>query len=189
MTELRTERTLLRHWRDEDFEPFARLNADPEVRRWFNGLLTTEQSNELAARCRDRLDERGWGLWALEVPGVSDFCGFVGLNLVGFATDFSDPSDPAIEVGWRLAKPWWGFGYASESARACLRFAFEELSLAEVVSFTAVGNTNSRAVMERIGMTRDPDDDFDHPELPVDSDLRRHVLYRIASPHASKVSD
>jgi RimJ/RimL family protein N-acetyltransferase len=188
MTELRTERTLLRHWREEDFEPFAELNADPEVRRWFNGLLSTEQSDGLARRCQERLDERGWGLWALEVPGVFDFCGFVGLNPVGYKTDFSDPSDPAIEVGWRLAKPCWGFGYASESARACLGFAFDELGLAEVVSFTAVGNANSRAVMERIGMTRDPGEDFDNPELPEDSPLRRHVLYRIASPHASKVS-
>src|SRR5580658_5758952 len=107
MTELRTERTLLRAWRDEDFEPFARLNADPDVRRWFPGTLTTEQSNKQAERLREFVDERGWGLWALEVPGVAEFCGFVGITPVPFKISFSDPADPAIEIGWRLAKKFW----------------------------------------------------------------------------------
>jgi RimJ/RimL family protein N-acetyltransferase len=188
MTELRTERTLLRAWRDEDFEPFANLNADPEVRRWFPATMTAEESNRQAEFLRKLIDERGWGLWALEVPGVVDFCGFVGLNPVPFKVSFSDPADPAIEIGWRLTKKFWGFGYASEAARACVDFAFGELGIAELVSFTAVGNSNSRSVMERIGMTRDPADDFDNPEIAEDNPLRPHVLYRLKSPYVSKVS-
>jgi RimJ/RimL family protein N-acetyltransferase len=175
VTELRTERTSLRAWRDEDLEPFARLNADPEVMRWFPSLLSTEASDALASRIRARLAEDGWGLWALEVPGVSPFCGFVGLSRVPFEASFT----PAVEIGWRLDQPWWGRGYATEAATACIEFAFETLGLSEIVSFTTTANTRSRAVMERLGMRHDPDGDFEHPGIPAGNPIRPHVLYRL----------
>jgi len=170
-----TERTVLRDWRDSDLEAFASLNADPEVMRWFPSTLSRVQSDELAERIRTKLAARGWGLWALEVPGVSEFCGFVGLNDVPFDAGFS----PAVEIGWRLNRASWGKGYASEAARACLDYGFGELGLHEIVSFTTTGNQRSRSVMERIGMTRDADGDFDHPSVPEGNILRRHVLYRL----------
>jgi ribosomal-protein-alanine N-acetyltransferase len=178
ITELRTERTLLRAWRDEDLAPFAHLNADDEVMRWFPSVLSREQSDASAAIIRARLSADGWGLWALEVPGVSTFCGFVGLNKVPFEESFT----PAVEIGWRLDRPWWGHGYASEAARACIDHGFGPLGLTEIVSFTATQNVRSRAVMERIGMTHDGEGDFDHPGVPEDSPVRRHVLYRLARP-------
>jgi RimJ/RimL family protein N-acetyltransferase len=175
VAELRTDRLLLRQWRDADLEPWAQLNADPEVMEHFPSVLTREESDVLAARCREHLETNGWGLWAVEVPGVTPFIGWVGLARPAFEAHFT----PALEVGWRLARRWWGHGYASEAARACLGFAFGELELDEVVSFTAVSNERSQAVMRRIGMTRSPGDDFDHPNVPVGHPLRRHVLYRI----------
>ena len=175
VTELRTSRTLLRAWRDEDLAPFARLNADPEVMRWFPSVLTTETSDALVTRIRARLAEDGWGLWALEVPGVSTFCGFVGLSRVPFEASFT----PAVEIGWRLDQPWWGKGYASEAASACVDFAFATLGLPEIVSFTTTLNTRSRAVMERLGMQHDPAGDFEHPGVPQGSPVRPHVLYRL----------
>ncbi len=173
MTELRTPRLLLRHWRDEDLEPFAALNGDPEVMRWFPSTMSRAASDALAMGQRALLEERGWGLWAIEAP--EGFVGFVGLNEPRFEAHFT----PAAEVGWRLARSAWGKGYATEAARAALAFGFDELRLDEVVSFTTVGNERSRRVMERLGMTRDPADDFDHPLLPPGHPLRRHVLYRL----------
>jgi 3-dehydroquinate dehydratase / shikimate dehydrogenase len=175
IAELRTERTLMRAWRDDDLAPFACLNADEEVMRWFPSTLTRDQSDALAMRIRDRLAEDGWGLWALEVPGVSLFCGFVGLSRVPFEADFT----PAVEIGWRLDRPWWGHGYASEAASTCLDYGFEHLGLTEIVSFTTTKNVRSRAVMERLGMKHDPADDFDHPGLPEENPVRPHVLYRL----------
>lgn len=173
-TTLTTVRLRLRPWRVEDREPFATLNADPAVMEHFPSTLDRQQSDALADRIAAGLDERGWGLWALEVPGVTPFAGFVGLSVPRFEAAFT----PAVEVGWRLARPWWGRGYASEAAREVVRFGLDELALDEVVSFTAEGNARSRRVMERIGLTRDPADDFDHPDLPDGHPLRRHVLYR-----------
>ncbi len=175
ITELRTSRTLLRAWRDEDLEPFARLNADPEVMRWFPSVLTPDASDALVTRIRTRLADEGWGLWALEVPGVSTFCGFVGLSRVPFEASFT----PAVEIGWRLDQPWWGCGYATEAASACVDFAFGTLGLYEIVSFTTTLNDRSRAVMERLGMRHDPAGDFDHPGIPVGNRVRPHVLYRL----------
>lgn len=169
---------LLRNWRDSDLEPWAEMNADPEVMEYFPAVLTRAEAEAMAERIRSHLDERGWGLWALEVPGEFDFVGFVGLAEATFEADFT----PALEVGWRLARPAWGHGYASEAARLALGFAFEELGRDEVVSFTAQGNLRSRAVMERIGLSRDPADDFDHPRVERDSPLCRHVLYRMSRP-------
>jgi RimJ/RimL family protein N-acetyltransferase len=171
---LQTKRLRLRSWCDRDLEMFARLNADTRVMRYFLQPLTSEQSNDLATRIQTHIDQHGWGLWAVEVEGVAPFVGYVGLAVPRFKAHFT----PCIEIGWRLAAEFWGFGYATEAAHAALAFGFRELDLAEIVSFTTETNAPSRRVMERIGMTRNPGDDFDHPGLPVDHRLRRHVLYR-----------
>ncbi|MCL3836261.1 GNAT family N-acetyltransferase [Aeromicrobium duanguangcaii] len=179
MTVLRTPRLTLRHWSRTDREPFAALNADPAVMQYFPAPLDAVQSNALADRISARLDQHGWGLWAVETPD-GRFAGFTGLNPVPPAVAELVRGEPAIEVGWRLARWAWGHGYATEAATAALRHGFDVLELDEIVSFTAAGNARSRAVMERLGMTRDPADDFDHPALAPDSPLRRHVLYRLS---------
>ncbi len=167
----RARRILLRPWRDADLAPFAALNADPEVTRWLGGPQSRAASDALAARIREETGD--FGLWAVELPGQADFIGFVGLQAPHFEAAFT----PCLEVGWRLARRYWGFGYASEAGSASLDYAFEVLGRNEVVSFTAVQNRRSRRVMERIGMREDVE--FDHPSLPPGDDLRRHVLYRI----------
>jgi RimJ/RimL family protein N-acetyltransferase len=169
-----TERLVLRQWHHGDRDTFAELNADPETMRYFPAPLTRDESDALFDRLRAGLDERGWGLWAVEVSGGAPFVGFVGLSVPSFAPEL-------VEVGWRLHRDHWGNGYATEAARECLRFGFEELDLDEIVSFTTVANTPSRRVMERIGMTHDPSRDFDHPNLP-DWPQKRHVFYAIARP-------
>ncbi|HEU0193214.1 MAG TPA: GNAT family N-acetyltransferase [Gaiellales bacterium] len=173
--ELRTERLLLRGWRASDRAPFAALNADPRVMEHFPGLIPRRQSDEFADRIEQGFAEHGFGLWAVEVPGESEFIGFVGLSVPRFQAHFT----PCVEVGWRLAAEAWGRGYASEAARESLRFGFEDAGLGEIVSFTSPLNTRSVAVMRRIGMHRDPADDFDHPALVRGSALSRHVLYRL----------
>lgn len=178
--ELRTERLLLRRWRDGDLEPFAALNADPRVTEFLGGPVSRVDSDAIAARIAAHFATHGYGLWAVEVPGELPFAGFVGLAVPAFEAPFT----PCVEVGWRLAAACWGRGYASEAARAALAFGFASLGLREIVSFTAVANARSRRVMERLGMTYDPADDFDHPALPAGHPLRRHVLYRAArDPH------
>ncbi len=174
---LTTARLLLRPWRDSDLVPFAALNADPRVMEHFPGLLSRAESDAMALRGAESMAEKGFGWWAVEVRGGDPFIGFVGLSVPGFEAPFM----PAVEVGWRLAAAHWGQGYASEAARAALRFGFETLQLEEIVSFTVPANKPSRRVMERIGMTRDPDGDFGHPRLPLGHPLRRHLLYRIRS--------
>jgi len=173
--ELRTERLVLRGWLPDDRDGFAVLNADPAVVEYLPGPLDHTASDALAARIEVNWKQRGYGLWAVEVPGVAPFVGFVGLSLAGFPAPFT----PAVEVGWRLARPAWGHGYATEAGRASLRFAFDTLGLDEIVSFTTVKNGRSRRVMERLGMTRDPADDFEHPNVTIGSPLRPHVLYRV----------
>ena len=173
---LDTARLRLRPWRDEDLAPWAALNADPEVMATIGRPLERSQSDLLAQRIRGHFDRHGFGLWAVEVPGVASFIGFIGLSIPQFEAHFT----PCVEIGWRLARAEWGKGYASEGARAALAFGFERLSLAQIVSFTAVSNLRSRRVMERIGMQRRAAEDFDHPKLPEGHPLRRHVLYRIA---------
>ncbi len=175
---IETKRLILRPWRKEDLEPFARLNADPRVMEYFPSTLSQEESDQMAKRMQTKIEERGWGLWAVSVPGVADFIGFIGLNKVEKET-LPVHFTPAVEVGWRLAPEYWGKGYATEGGKACLKYGFNTLNLAEIVSFTAVQNVRSRAVMERMGMRHDPKDDFDHPKLPVGHPLRRHVLYRL----------
>ncbi len=173
---LRTERLVLRPWRSEDRAPFAALNADPEVMEWFPSTMTREESDAFVDRIEQRFRDYGWGLWAVEVPGVSPFIGFIGLAPANSTLGY-----PSIEIGWRLATPFWGRGYAPEGALAALRFGFETLLLEEIVSFTTVGNAKSRRVMTKIRMTRREEDDFDHPRLPATSPLVRHVLYRITA--------
>lgn len=181
--ELQTERLLLRAWRSEDLQPFAAMVADPQVMRFFPATQSTAEAAALMDRVHAHIAEHGFGLWALERKDTGAFIGFTGLGLVGFEAPFCNSTGPTIEIGWRLARPAWGQGFASEAARASLACAFEELHLHEVVAFTVPANLPSRAVMERIGMQRDPADDFQHPNLPADHPLRDHVLYRIQRAH------
>ncbi len=171
--EIRTDRLRLRRWREADRAPFAALNADPRVMEHFPAALDRAASDALADRIDRHFAEHGFGLWAVEVPGAAPFAGFVGLSIPRFAAHFT----PCVEVGWRLAVECWGCGYATEAARATVAFGFAHLDLDEIVSFTVPANARSRRVMERLGMTHDPADDFDHPA--VTARLRRHVLYRI----------
>ncbi len=173
--ELQTARLSLRRWIEADREPFAALNADPVVMEYFPDLLTRQQSDSLIEEIESGFEQCGFGLWAVEVRATGTFIGFTGLNEPSLETHFT----PAVEVGWRLARAAWGEGYATEAARASIAFGFEEVGLDQIVSFTSAENMRSRAVMERIGMTRNPEDDFEHPDLPSAHPLRRHVLYRI----------
>jgi len=177
--ELRTDRLLLRRWVAADRVPFASLNADPRVMEHLPAVLGAEESHALVDRIERHFDDHGFGLWALEIPGVVAFAGFVGLSIPGFEAHFT----PCVEVGWRLAADHWGHGYATEAARRTVAFGFDHLHLKEIVSFTVPANHRSRRVMERIGMTHDLADDFDHPRVP--ERLRRHVLYRIRSTERS----
>lgn len=174
---LRTERLLLRQWQERDLEPFAELNADPEVMRYFPAVLTREQSDAVVATIRRAIEDHGWGLWAVEVIDGPGFIGFVGLNEPNFDAHFT----PAVEVGWRLAREHWGHGYATEAAQAALDFGFEELALDEIVAMVGTGNRRSQRVAERLRMTCDRADDFDHPRVP-EGPLRRHMLYRLGRP-------
>jgi RimJ/RimL family protein N-acetyltransferase len=176
MAELRTERLLLRHWRESDGPPWAAMNADPVVREDFPELLTPEQSAASMAYFQAELEQRGYGWWALEVRSTGDFIGFAGLDPVDEEMSFT-----GVEIGWRLARAAWGHGYATEAARAVLAFGFDTLGLPEILALTPVGNVRSQAVMRRIGMTHDPADDFDDPTVP-DGPLRRTVLYRARPP-------
>jgi RimJ/RimL family protein N-acetyltransferase len=172
---LRTPRLLLREWRASDREPFAALNADPRVMEHFPAPLTRRQSDALARRSQRHFSLHGFGPWAVEVPGVAPFIGFVGLDVPGFEAHFT----PCVEIGWRLAAEHWGKGYATEAALASARHAFAAAGIEELVSFTVPANVRSQAVMQRIGMTHDPAGDFDHPRLPPGHRLRRHVLFRL----------
>jgi RimJ/RimL family protein N-acetyltransferase len=173
---IRTERLLLREWRDSDRAPYAALNADPEVVEHLGGALDRAASDAMIERIVARWAADGHGLWAVERLDDGTFIGFVGLAAPAFEASFT----PCVEVGWRLARAAWGHGFATEAAREALRFGFETLGLDEIVSFTVPANGRSRAVMERLGMIRDPADDFDHPNRPPGDPLRRHVLYRLS---------
>ncbi len=214
-------RLILRPWLESDREPFAALNADPQVMEFYPSTLTRPESDAMVDRIQARFDESGWGLWAVEmlrarlpdqdspqetspvssknsVLGISDsslpqtdrpqelskngpFIGYVGLSVPRFEAHFT----PCVEIGWRLAREFWGRGLATEAARVACRFGFEQLGFNEIVSFTAATNERSRRVMRRLGMTHDPEDDFDHPSLPEGHPLRRHVFFRLANPAIS----
>jgi RimJ/RimL family protein N-acetyltransferase len=171
--EIGTERLILRGWRESDLGPWAAMNADPEVRRYLGPLLTPGQAEAWALNFQDDLDRRGFGFWALEVRASGAFVGFTGLGIL----DDEMPVDGSVEVAWRLARTAWGHGYATEAALAVMEYGFGSLELPEIVAITMAENARSRAVMERIGMTRDPAGDFDDPEVS-EALLRRHVVYR-----------
>lgn len=170
-----TKRLKLRQWQKADREPFAALNADPDVMEFFPATLQRCESDAMADQCRALIAARGWGFWATELLRSGEFIGFVGLHIPSLALPFS----PCVEIGWRLAKPHWGQGYATEAATRALQVGFEELEVPEIVSFTSSGNRRSRAVMERIGMTK-TEQSFEHPGVPQGHPLRKHCLYRIS---------
>lgn len=171
-----TDRLLLREWRPADREPFAAMNADPEVAEFLSKTLDRAASDAFLDRIEAAWEADGFGLWAVERREDGALLGFTGLAAPTFEAHFT----PAVEVGWRFARFAWGHGFATEAARAALRFGFVELDLAEIVSFTVPANVRSRAVMERLGMTRDPADDFENPNLPPGHPIRPHVLYRLS---------
>ena len=171
---IETSRLLLRRWRDTDLEPFRRMNADPRVMEFFAKPLSALESDELAARIEAHFVRHGFGLFAAEVRETSEFAGFIGLSRPAFEAHFT----PCVEIGWRLDPAFWNRGLATEGAQAVLTYGFEILALREIVSFTVPANLPSRRVMEKLGMQRNPADDFDHPRLPEGHPLRRHVLYR-----------
>jgi ribosomal-protein-alanine N-acetyltransferase len=173
--EVRTERLLLRGWRAEDLPVFAAMNADPEVMEHFPALLTSEESDGFVGRVVAGWAANGFGLWAVEQVGDGTFLGFAGLTRPRFDAPFM----PAVEVGWRFARRAWGKGFATEAGRASLAFGFDVVGLDVIVSFTSPANVRSWRVMERLGMTHDPSDDFDHPRVAEGSPLRRHLLYRL----------
>jgi ribosomal-protein-alanine N-acetyltransferase len=181
---LSNRRIRLRPWRGEDREAFAIINSDPRVMEFFASPLSRRESDAMIEDIQKHFNQHGFGLWALEVPDVAPLIGFAGLAVKTFPAPFT----PCVEVGWRLAFEHWGRGYATEAARLALGYAFGTLALADVVSYTSVTNRRSRAVMERLGMRRDPAEDFDHPALPEGHPLQRHVLYRLDSDSYSGVS-
>lgn len=172
--ELETARLRLRRWKAEDLVPFHAMNADPEVMRFFPAVLTRSESDSLAERFAGLILERGWGYWALETRDGGRFIGAAGLHV----QEAKFPFSPCVEAGWRLARAYWGRGLATEAAGAAFDFGFRRLGLQEILAFTALDNRRSQAVMERLGMARSGE--FDHPDLPAGSPLRRHVLYRIS---------
>ncbi|MHC8943596.1 GNAT family N-acetyltransferase [Advenella incenata] len=172
---LSTPRLILRQWQDSDLPAFTALNADPQVMRYFPAVLQRQESDALAARIRHRLDTTQFGLWAVQIAGVADFAGFIGLSVPSFDAPFM----PCVEIGWRLARPYWKMGYASEGARAALAYAFDTLHLPQIVAFTTATNTPSISVMQRLGMRHQACDDFEHPALVEGHPLRQHVLYRM----------
>ncbi|MEO6854765.1 MAG: GNAT family N-acetyltransferase [Rhodoferax sp.] len=171
---LETPRLLLRQWLPQDRAPFAALNADPQVMEFFPAVRTRAESDQMVDSCQALIAERGWGFWAAELKTSGQFIGFVGLHEPSALLPFS----PCVEIGWRLAAPYWGQGLATEAAKAALQFGFDQVGLAEIVSFTAVANARSRAVMERLGMQADGT--FEHPQVPEGHALRLHCLYRLA---------
>ncbi len=170
-----TDRLILRHWRESDREAFSAMNADARVMEFFPAPLSRAESDKAFERIQTHFVCHGFGLCAVELRSSGLFVGFIGLAIPSFQASFT----PCVEIGWRLAADYWGQGLATEGAREMLRYAFTELAVESLVSFTVPGNLRSRRVMERLGMTHNPADDFDHPDLPAGHPLRRHVLYRI----------
>jgi RimJ/RimL family protein N-acetyltransferase len=175
VTDIQTDRLLLRGWRDSDREPFALINRDPAVMEFFPTPLSADESRALFDRIESHFEQHGFGLWAADLRETGDFIGYIGLAVPRFVAAFT----PCVEIGWRLDAAHWGRGLATEGARAVARHAFDVLHLDELVSLTVPANVRSRRVMEKLGMTHDPGEDFDHPMMPAGHRLRRHVLYRL----------
>jgi RimJ/RimL family protein N-acetyltransferase len=174
---LETDRLIMRPWRTDDLQPFAALNADPEVMEHFPKRLTREETAAAVVRIHTSFEELGFGLWALEERDGASFIGFTGLSVPRFEATFT----PCVEVGWRLARPFWGRGYATEAATAALDHGFERVRLKEIVSFTTTTNRRSQRVMQRLGMVHDQGQDFLHPNVAEGHHLRLHVLYRLTA--------
>lgn len=172
--EIVTPRLWLRRWRSEDLEPFATLNADPEVMEHFPSTLSREETTAAMGRIEKHFENHGYGFWAVEAPEQAPFIGFIGLAVPYFETSFT----PCVEIGWRLARAWWGQGLATEGARAAMAYGFELLGLAEIVAYTVPGNVRSRRVMQKLGMHHT--EDFEHPRIDPQHPLCRHVLYRLS---------
>jgi RimJ/RimL family protein N-acetyltransferase len=173
---LRTERLILRPWRDDDLEAFAALNADPAVMEFFPSLLSRAQSDAMAERIRAHFARNGFGLWAVEIPDVAAFIGFTGLQRPSFM--------PGVEVGWRIAQPYWRAGYATEAARASVEWGFAHLDVSEIIAMVVPDNVRSQRVMAKLGMRRDPSADFQHPMIPAGNPRRAHWLFRLPRPAA-----
>ncbi|WP_262691244.1 GNAT family N-acetyltransferase [Kordiimonas aestuarii] len=167
----------LRDWCNADRAAFAAMNADADVMRYFPATQSRKESDASVDRCMARIKSDGFGFWAAELQETGAFIGFIGIQQ---ASDYL-PCAPATEIGWRLDKRYWGKGLAPEGARAALQYAFERLGISEVIAITSVNNSPSRRVMEKIGMAHDAAGDFDHPMVPLESPVSRHVLYRISS--------
>jgi RimJ/RimL family protein N-acetyltransferase len=182
--QLQTARTRLRQWRDSDREPFAALCTDPVVMEYFPRTLTRIESDAFIDQRVIELNDLGWSLWAVELTSTGEFAGFVGLTDVTIAAPFT----PCIEIGWRLARRFWGVGIATEAAQCVLEFGFGPLGFHEIVSFTALENLRSQRVMQKLGMHTDVAENFDHPRVPVGHRLRRHVLYRIVPGDMTNIS-
>ena len=172
-----TPQVQLRQWMDADLDGFAAMNADAEVMRYFLAPLSAEESRHSLQRFRQAIDERGWGLWAVEVDGA--FAGFAGLSEPTFAAHFT----PCVEIGWRFRREYWGRGIAFAAAQKAEHYAFTVLGLDQLVSFTTEANLRSRRLMERLGFARDSSDDFWHPKIAAGHPLGRHVLYRKTKPN------
>jgi RimJ/RimL family protein N-acetyltransferase len=175
---LETDRLILRRFRPEDTDAMVAINADPQVMECFPSTMSREETLAHLARVKAHWTENNFGLFAVEIRDTGQMIGFTGLSIPPYET----PATPCVEVGWRMTPTAWGKGYATEAATACLNWGFNEIDLNEIVSFTFEGNTRSRRVMERLGMTHNTQDDFDHIMLPADSPLLRHVLYRLVQP-------
>jgi RimJ/RimL family protein N-acetyltransferase len=182
--ELTTTRLRLRRWHEGDLEAFALINADARVMEFFPKPLSRLESDSLATRIRSQLEEGAFGLWAVEVLGESSFVGFVGLAQPRFQTAFT----PCIEIGWRMAYSHWGKGFAFEAAQKVTEYAFHDLQVAELVSFTAFSNMRSQRLMQRLGFTTLHSEDFNHPSLPEGHPLQHHVLYRLSAQSGRGVS-
>jgi RimJ/RimL family protein N-acetyltransferase len=173
--EIRTPRLLLRQWKDSDLDAWCEMNADAEVRKYFPKVNERADSEGEASRMKASITQRGWGFWAVEVPSVTPFIGAVGL----FVPTFEAPWQPAVEVGWRLKRNTWGKGFATEAALAARDFGFTELKLPQIIAMSVITNEPSHRVMHRIGMARWDGMEFDHPRVPHDWPLKRHIVHRI----------
>ncbi|KTC64957.1 acetyltransferase (plasmid) [Legionella adelaidensis] len=175
MSLIKTSRLILRPWQQSDVEPYFLINQDTRVIEFLPGSISKEQINDFMQYQNQQLKNRGYMLWAAELPDTRELIGFIGLNYFDKPAHFS----PAVEIGWRLGSQYWGNGYATEGALACLDYGFNQLGINEIVAFTVPDNLRSRKVMEKIGMVQDIEGSFAHPKLPVDHRLSKHVLYRI----------